>query len=299
MSGDFFSESSFAMGQTLRFLPILVLPALVLAGPVLAADAEHGAYVFASAGCASCHTMEKGGAFLAGGRELKTDFGSFFTPNITPDTETGIGGWSDKDFLRAMREGVSPEGDHYYPTFPYTSYARMSDEDLLDLKAYLETVPAVRNEVRDHDLHFPFNIRMSVFVWKLLFFDVNRFEPNPAKSDAWNRGAYLVNGPGHCGECHSPRNILGAMDNDRALSGNSNGPEGDAVPNITRGPGGIGDWSEDEIVVALEIGMMPDGDFLGGAMTDVIDENTGKLSDDDRRAIATYLTSLPPLASNN
>jgi mono/diheme cytochrome c family protein len=194
---------------------------------------------------------------------------------------------------------VSPEGGHYYPTFPYTSYARMSDEDLLDLKAYLETVPAVRNEVRDHDLHFPFNIRMSVFVWKLLFFDGNRFEPNPAKSDAWNRGAYLVNGPGHCGECHSPRNILGAVDNDRALSGNSNGPEGDAVPNITRGPGGIGDWSEDEIVVALEIGMMPDGDFLGGAMTDVIDENTGKLSDDDRRAIATYLTSLPPLASNN
>ncbi len=299
MSGDFFSKSSFAMGQTLRFLPILVLPALVLAGPVLAADAEHGAYVFTSAGCASCHTMEKGGAFLAGGRELKTDFGSFFTPNITPDTETGIGGWSDKDFLRAMREGVSPEGDHYYPTFPYTSYSRMSDEDLLDLKAYLATVPAVRNEVRDHDLHFPFNIRMSMVGWKLLFFDGNRFEPNPAKSDAWNRGAYLVNGPGHCGECHSPRNILGAVDNDRALSGNKNGPEGDAVPNITRGPGGIGDWTEDEIVVALEIGVMPDGDFLGGAMTDVIDENTGKLSDEDRRAIATYLTSLPPLASNN
>jgi len=287
------------MRQTLRFLPILVLPALVLAGPVRAADAEHGAYVFASAGCASCHTVEKDGALLAGGRELKTDFGSFFTPNITPDAETGIGGWSDEDFLRAMREGISPEGDHYYPTFPYTSYARMSDEDLLDLKAYLETVPAVRNEVRDHDLPFPFNIRMSMFGWKLLFFDDDRFEPDPTKSDAWNRGAYLVNGPGHCGECHSPRNILGVVDSDRALSGNRNGPEGDAVPNITPGPNGIGDWSEDEIVAALEIGMLPDGDFLGGAMTDVIEENTGKLSDEDRRAIATYLTSLPPLASND
>ena len=175
----------------------------------------------------------------------------------------------------------------------------MSDEDLLDLKAYLETVPAVRNEVRDHDLPFPFNIRMSMFGWKLLFFDGDRFEPDPTKSEAWNRGAYLVNGPGHCGECHSPRNILGVVDSERALSGNRNGPEGDAVPNITPGPDGIGDWSEDEIVAALEIGMLPDGDFLGGAMTDVIEENTGKLSDEDRRAIATYLTSLPPLASND
>ncbi len=262
-------------------------------------DAERGEYVFASAGCASCHTVPEGGAFLAGGRELKTDFGSFFTPNITPDPETGIGGWSDEDFLRAMREGLSPEGDHYYPTFPYTSYTRMTDEDVLDLKAYLDTVPAVKNEVPEHDLPFPFNIRMSMFGWKLLFFDDERFVPDPTKSDAWNRGAYLVNGPGHCGECHSPRNILGVVDSSEALSGNRNGPEGDSVPNITPGPGGIGDWSEDEIISALEIGLLPDGDFMGGAMADVIEDNTGKLNAEDLQAIATYLLSLPPLDSND
>lgn len=285
------------MRQTLGFLPALLL--VLFAVQVQAADAKHGAYVFATAGCAACHTAEKGGEFLAGGRELKTDFGSFYTPNITPDPETGIGGWSDEDFLRAMRRGISPDGDHYYPSFPYTSYARMTDADVLDLKAYLDTVPAVRNDVRDHDLPFPFNIRLSMIGWKLLFFDDDRFEPDPNRSEAWNRGAYLVNGPGHCGECHSPRNILGVVDEERALSGNKNGPEGDAVPNITPGPDGIGDWSEDDIVAALEIGILPDGDFLGGAMTDVIKENTGKLSDEDRRAIATYLTSLPPLASND
>ncbi|MBO6781746.1 MAG: cytochrome c, partial [Alphaproteobacteria bacterium] len=162
-----------------------------------AADAERGEYVFATAGCASCHTKPEGGAFLAGGREFKTDFGSFFSPNITPDADTGIGGWSDEDFMRAMREGISPDGKHYYPTFPYTSYTRMTDADVLDLKAYLDTVPAVRNAVPEHDLPFPFSVRLSMFGWKLLFFDEGRFEPDPTKSDEWNRGAYLVTGPGH------------------------------------------------------------------------------------------------------
>lgn len=262
-------------------------------------DAANGEYMFAAGGCATCHTAKKDGAFLAGGRELKTDFGSFFTPNITPDKKTGIGSWSDEDFVRAVREGVSPDGSNYYPTFPYTSYAKMTRQDVIDIKAYLDTVPAVRNEVPDHDLAFPFSIRMSMIGWKLLFFDDSPFEPDPSKSDTWNRGAYLVNGPGHCGECHSPRNLLGVVDTDQALSGNKNGPEGDAVPNITPGKGGIGDWSEEDIVSALEIGFLPDGDFMGGAMTDVIEDNTSKLSPEDLQAIATYLTSLPPIASNN
>ena len=150
---------------------------------------------FHTGGCGTCHTAENGGAFLAGGRELKTDFGSFFTPNITPDPDTGIGGWSDEDFVRALRRGVSPDGDDYYPTFPYTSYARMTREDAVDLKAYLDSLPAVRNEAPDHDLAFPFSIRMSMIGWKLLFFDDDPFEPDASKSEAWNRGAYLVNGP--------------------------------------------------------------------------------------------------------
>lgn len=276
---------------TFLFLFLAAVPAAAQGG-----DAARGEYVLHMAGCVACHTVAKDGEFLAGGRELKTDFGSFFTPNISPDPETGIGSWRDEDFVRAMREGKSPTGGHYYPTFPYTSYARMTEQDVLDLKAYLDTVPAVRNPVPDHDLPFPFGIRFSMFGWKLLFFDDAPFAPDPNQSAAWNRGAYIVNGPGHCGECHTPRNFLGVVDSDRPLAGNSNGPDGDAVPNITPGAGGIGDWSEDDIVSFLEIGITPDGDFVGGAMTDVVEESTGKLTTDDLKAIATYLSSLPPIA---
>ena len=284
------------MSHLIRTLTLLA--AVTVATPVIAqsGDAERGAYMLAAAGCVACHTVPKDGAFLAGGRELKTDFGSFFTPNITPDPETGIGNWSDEDFIRAMKKGVSPDGGRYYPTFPYTSYTRMTRQDMLDLKAYLDTVPPVRNAVPDHDLAFPFGIRASMMGWQLLFFDDTPFEADTTKSDAWNRGAYLVNGPGHCGECHTPRNLLGVVDSGRPLAGNANGPGGDAVPNITPHSSGIGGWSEDDIVSMLEVGLLPDGDFAGGAMTDVIEESTSKLSEDDRRAIASYLLSLPPLA---
>ena len=284
------------MSHLIRTLTLLA--AVTVATPVIAqsGDAERGAYMLVAAGCVACHTVLKDGAFLAGGRELKTDFGSFFTPNITPDPETGLGNWSDEDFIRAMKKGVSPDGGRYYPTFPYTSYTRMTRQDMLDLKAYLDTVPPVRNAVPDHDLAFPFGIRASMIGWQLLFFDDTPFEADTTKSDAWNRGAYLVNGPGHCGECHTPRNLLGVVDSGRPLAGNANGPEGDAVPNITPHSSGIGGWSEDDIVSMLEVGLLPDGDFAGGAMTDVIEESTSKLSEDDRKAIASYLLSLPPLA---
>jgi mono/diheme cytochrome c family protein len=283
------------MSHLIRMLTLLA--AVTVATPVIAqsGDAERGAYMLAAAGCVACHTVPKDGAFLAGGRELKTDFGSFFTPNITPDPETGIGNWSNEDFIRAMKKGVSPDGGRYYPTFPYTSYTRMTRQDMLDLKAYLDTVPPVRNAVPDHDLAFPFGIRASMMGWQLLFFDDTPFEADPTQSDAWNRGAYLVNGPGHCGECHTPRNLLGVVDSGRPLAVNANGPEGDAVPNITPHSSGIGGWSEDDIVSMLEVGLLPDGDFAGGAMTDVIEESTSKLSEDDRKAIASYLLSLPPL----
>jgi mono/diheme cytochrome c family protein len=283
---------------TTLILALFALAALAPHSVTAAGDPEHGRYVLAMSGCTTCHTAPKGGAFLAGGRELKTDFGSFFTPNITPDPETGIGGWSEADFIAALRAGVAPDGGHYYPTFPYTSYTRMTEQDIRDLKAYLDTIPPVRNAVRDHDLPFPFGIRASMIGWKLLFFDDAPFTPDPNRSAEWNRGAYLVNGPGHCGECHSPRNLIGVVDTDRPLSGNPNGPEGEKVPDITQGPGGIADWSIEDIVGALEIGLLPDGDFVGGAMTDVVEGNTSQLTEADRMAIATYLKSLAPASGN-
>ncbi|MFT5180469.1 MAG: mono/diheme cytochrome c family protein [Alphaproteobacteria bacterium] len=259
-------------------------------------NAERGAYVLRLAGCATCHTAPKGGKFLAGGRELKSPFGSFFPPNITPDSDSGIGGWSDEDFVQALRHGKSPDGKPYYPAFPYTSYTRMTDRDMLDLKAYLDTIEPVRNQIPDHKLGFPFSVRSGMHVWRALFFDTNVPLPDPNQSEAWNRGAYIVNGPGHCQECHTPRNVFGALQRDRALSGNPKGPDNKPVPNITgHAKLGIKEWSIEDVVSFLQIGIKPDGDFAGGAMTDVIEDATGKLTDADVAAIAIYLKSLPAI----
>jgi len=244
-------------------------------------------------GCAACHTSE-GGAFLAGGRRLVTAFGDFLVPNITPALGTGIGGWSENALVRAMTEGVSPSGGHYYPSFPYTSYTRMRREDIIDLKAYLDTVPAVANVVGPHELDFPFSVRLANFFWKLLFFAPGEYQPDPTRDNEWNRGAYLVNGPGHCGECHTPRNFMGGTRNSRALAG-AEAPEG----NGRRAPALAGiDWSVDDIDFALDTGLAPDGDVLGSSMADVVTENTSKLSAADRRAIAVYLKSLPEPAAD-
>lgn len=270
-------------------------------------DLENGKIMFFAGGCSSCHAAPasekcdepkiKEKFSLAGGRCLKTDFGTFYVPNISPDKESGIGGWSDADFLRAMKEGVSPEGAHYYPAFPYTSYQRMREKDLLDLKAFIDTLPPVKSDVPDHDLGFPFNIRQSLAVWKWLFLDGKTFEPDPDKSDALNRGAYLVSGPGHCAECHSPRNLLGAITEEKKYSGGPN-PEGEGViPNITPHETGIADWSEADIVTALETGLTPEFDSFGGSMVKV-QENLAELSDDDLAAIAAYLKSLPAIPSS-
>jgi mono/diheme cytochrome c family protein len=276
-----------------------VAATLGITGPAVAAsdgNAERGAYVLRLAGCATCHTAPKDGKFLAGGRELKSPFGSFFPPNITPDRDTGIGEWNDKDFVQALRHGKSPEGKPYYPAFPYTSYTRMAPQDMLDLKAYLDTVEPVRNPVPDHKLRFPFSVRAGMSIWRALFFDTEVPPPNPDQSAAWNRGAYIVNGPGHCGECHTPRNVLGAMQRELSFSGNPQGPDNKPVPNITgHAKRGIKDWSGDDIVSFLEIGITPDGDFAGGAMTDVIEDATSKLTATDLAAIATYLKSLPAI----
>lgn len=264
------------------------------AAPAAAAgDAKRGAYIFHAGGCESCHTA-KGGAPLAGGHRLETPFGTFVVPNITPDPKTGIGGWSDADFIRALTDGVSPDGRPYYPAFPFTSYTRMTEQDLRDLKAYLDTVAPVEHATGPHELSFPFNIRFGLWPWRWLFFERAPFVPDPAKPDTWNRGAYLVEGPGHCGECHSPRNFAGATDESRALAGSKDGADGKPVPGL-RADSDIGDWSVDDIATLLSIGLTPDGDIVGGAMTDVVENDTGKLTDADRNAIAVYLKDLPPL----
>ncbi|MEQ8701015.1 MAG: cytochrome c, partial [Bauldia litoralis] len=268
------------------FFPSLVwsLPADEATRP--APDAKRGEYVFHMGGCASCHT-DKDGKPLAGGHRLKSPFGTFVVPNITQDTATGIGSWTERDFVRAMKLGLSPTGRHYYPAFPYTSYAKMTDADLRDLWAYLKTVPAVANKTPDHALDFPYSVRPGLGLWKLLYLDTAAFRPTPGKSESWNRGAYIVTGAAHCGECHTPRNIFGALDPGRAMAGTKAGPDGESVPNITpHKEKGIGKWTRQEIAFALQAGLLPSGDVVGGTMAKVVENDTAKLTEADRLAIA-------------
>jgi mono/diheme cytochrome c family protein len=279
---------------------ILTEPSTIAAGalPVHQPDPANGERMFNAAGCASCHIApgSKDKTRLAGGVALRTPFGTFRAPNISPDPDAGIGGWSDIQFVNAVMRGVSPSGRHYYPAFPYTSYQRMDHADVLDIKAYVDTLPAVKSEVPGHDLPLPFRLRRGLGLWKLLYLDGRRFQPDPAATDEINRGAYLVQGPGHCGECHTPRNLIGGPMMDRMLAGGP-APEGDGViPNITPDPTGIGDWSAKDIAYALESGFTPEFDAFGGAMVSVQD-NLAKLPEEDRAAIAAYLKSVPAVKS--
>jgi mono/diheme cytochrome c family protein len=257
-------------------------------------DLANGEVIFNAGGCASCHAVpnQPDRLKLGGGLALPSPFGTFYAPNISPDPTDGIGRWSEADFVGAVTRGVSPAGAHYFPAFPYTSYAHAKIEDVRDLFAYLKTLPPVAGKVRDHDLPFPFNIRRNVGIWKWLFFDDKPFAPDPSRSAAWNRGAYLANSFGHCVECHSPRNFLGGIVAAQRFAGGPN-PEGEGwVPNITEK--GLSDWSEKDIAYFLETGQMPDGDSAGGSMTRVI-KNISQLPEADRNAIAGYIKSLPPV----
>jgi len=268
----------------------------IKADPDADSAAARGKYVLHAAGCVTCHTPKAETAVpLSGGRALKTDFGTFNTPNITPHVQTGIGGWSEADFLRALRRGLAPDGTPYYPAFPYTSYAGMTEQDARDLFAYLKTVPPMVSQQPAHSLDFPFNLRLALWPWRWLFFRPEAFTPDPERSAAWNRGAYLVNHLGHCGECHTPRNLLGARRDGRAFAGNPEGPEDRKVPNITPHENdGIGDWDRSDIAFFLKTGFFPDGDVAGGGMSAVIQDSTSQLTDADLDAIATYLLALPP-----
>lgn len=262
--------------------------------PARTPDLANGKTMFAIGGCRSCHNVpdERTAVKLGGGRALGSPFGTFYVPNISSDKKDGIGGWSEAQFVTAMTKGTSPDGTHYYPAFPYTSYAQVKHDDLRDLFAYLKTLPAVQNQVRDHALPFPFNIRRTLGVWKFLFLDDAPFKPDPKQSAQWNRGAYLVNGPGHCAECHSPRDVLGGIVSSKRFAGGPS-PDGQgSVPNITQAK--LKDWSVDDFAEMLETGMTPDADRVGGNMAEVV-RNTAQLSKEDREAMAVYLKSLPPV----
>ena len=195
-----------------------------------------------------------------------------------------------------MRHGRRPDGRNYFPVFPYTSFTNIAEKDLLHLKAYLFSRPPVAKPNRPHDVPFPFDRRFAITYWKLLNFTRGPFKPDPKRSARWNRGGYLVRALVHCGECHTPRNFMGGLRHSRSMAGTPTGPEGDTVPNITPDKAtGIGDWSAEEIVQVLEIGMLPDNDFVGGLMGEVVEHGTGKLSPTDRQAIAAYLRALPPI----
>jgi mono/diheme cytochrome c family protein len=260
-------------------------------------DPANGERIFHAAGCASCHAAPDARGeerlLLVGGLELDTDFGTFRVPNISPDPETGIGGWSAADFVNAVMRGVSPGGAHYYPAFPYGSYAKMRVEDVLDLKAFMDTLPPAPGQVRGHDLGFPYNFRRGVGLWKAFYLSPEPVLALQQGSEMVRRGQYLVEGPGHCGECHTSRDFLGGLQPELWLAGAPN-PEGDGViPNITPHEEGL-QWSEAEIVEALKTGFTPDFDELGGPMALVV-QDISQLPDEDVQAIAAYLKAAPPL----
>jgi mono/diheme cytochrome c family protein len=255
-------------------------------------DLENGKTMFFAGGCASCHATpdQDDKTRLGGGLGLKSPFGTFYVPNISPHKTAGIGNWNEAQFVTAMVKGTSPDGRHYYPAFPYTSYQRMKTEDVRDLFAYLKTLPEVQGNSRDHDLPFPFNIRRTLGGWKLLFLDGEPFKADASKSAEWNRGAYLVNGPGHCAECHSPRNLLGGIVSTNRFAGGPS-PAGDGwVPNITQH--GLKSWSVDQIARLLRYGELPENDSVSGEMAKVV-SNTGRLSEADQKAMAVYVKSIP------
>lgn len=263
-------------------------------------DVGRGERIFRATGGCTCHTNYPGEGStapeLAGGRAMETPFGVFYSSNITPDPETGIGGWSRADFARAMREGLSPRGEHYFPTFPYPSFSGLTDADLADMFAYLQSRPAIRRENRAPEAPFPFSWRGSVAGWKLVNFTPKRFAPAPGRSERWARGRYLVEAAAHCGECHTPRTLTGGLDATMSLAGSVEGPEGQLAPNITpHEETGIGSWSRADVVWYLQMGLKPDGDDTQGLMSEVIEHGYAELPTSELEAIAEYLATVPAI----
>jgi mono/diheme cytochrome c family protein len=275
----------------------LTVPSVVptVAFETKAADLANGETLFNIAGCASCHATpgQDDPLRLGGGLPLKSPFGTFMVPNISSDAKAGIGAWTEAQFANAILKGVGRNCEHLYPSLPYASYQRMAISDVRNLFAFLKTLPSDPATSQPHELPFPFNIRRLIGLWKLLFLDGKTFKPNSLKDAEYNRGAYLVEGPGHCVECHSGRNLLGAIKPSQRFAGGAD-LEGEGwVPNITPHPDGLPGWSVGDFEFFLSTGLTPDGASVSGNMREVI-RNTSKLSLEDRRAMASYLVLLPP-----
>ncbi len=257
----------------------------------LTGDVQKGAYLARASGCIACHTnFEAGGVPLAGGPALKTDFGTFYPTNLTTDNTHGIGDWSIEDFAKAVRQGVSPEGQPYYPTFTYPFYANFTDQDIVDLWAAFQTVPAVSVPAPEHDAPFPFNQRWGLKLWRAAFLEKPHTDPVPANDDVWNRGRLLVEGASHCAACHTGRNVAGARDNDsQHFQGNDRLPGGGKSPAIDYKTLANRGWDVGNLAYALKTGITPSGDAFGGTMGEVVLQGTKFLSDEDRKAMATYL----------
>lgn len=265
-------------------------------------DAAAGERIFWAGGCASCHASPvegkraKGEAkyLLGGGLELETDFGTFHVPNISPHADDGIGKWSTLEFVNAMQRGVSPAGRHYYPAFPYTSYIRMPLEDVMDLKAYLDTLPVVEGRVPAHELGFPWSISRGIGLWKRAYLHADPVTVFASPDPLVEQGQALVEGPGHCGECHTPRDGFGGLDTKDWLAGALSMEGAGSVPNITPAGEEISGWSENDIAYYLESGFTPDFDTVGGSMT-AVQEAMAELDEADRAAIAAYLKAIPAI----
>lgn len=304
-------SSSLRLTAVLAAVAIVVLAAILLRtdssggnGPIAILDISgdellaRGEYLAIAGNCASCHTTSTGD-FMAGGLAFETPFGTLYSTNITPDADTGIGNWSERDFLNAMRHGVRPDNEHLYPAFPYTAYTRMSNEDVAAIYAYLQSVPPVNQVPPENELSFPFNIRSLMAIWKALYFNQGEFEPDEEQSDEWNRGAYLVEGLAHCSACHTPRNVFGAERKELHMSGGeyldrvrTGAHRPWSAPNLTSTERGLGLWTQREVEDYLKSAR---NDFLEsfGPMNEVIMNSTRFLSDSDVSAMAFYLKSLP------
>jgi mono/diheme cytochrome c family protein len=257
-------------------------------------DAKRGEYLAKAGGCLGCHTEEKTGAVpFAGGRALKTPFGIFYGPNLTPHPQAGLGGWSEADFARALRDGRRPDGANYFPAFPYPSFTKISDADVRDLWAYLRTLPPNATPSKPHDLGFFYRWRFLVTIWKWFFFSPGAFVADAARSPQLNRGAYLVQALGHCGECHTPRNFLGGTKSSRLLAGAKLPEGGGTASNLT--PTRLKNVSDADLKSILRSGMTADGDVLATSMAEVVENTTSKLTDPDMDALVAYLRTLPPL----
>ena len=268
----------------------------ILSLPVKAEDSvQRGKYLATAGDCISCHTAP-GGTPFTGGLKIKTPFGLLLTPNITPDKETGIGSWTKDDFFRALHDGVNKKDQDLYPAMPYTSYTKVSRADVDAIYDYLRTLKPVSNAVKVNQLSFPFNIRSSMIVWRELFFTPGFFKPDPSQSPAWNRGAYLVEGLEHCSECHSPRNLMGAIEPSKVFTGAviDNWYALNLSSNLTTG---LGTWSTQDIADYLKNGKYPGKTSALGPMEEVVHNSTRHLSESDLLAMATYLKTLPANSS--